>query len=164
MEKTVLFPGRFQPFHNAHLAILKRLLGKYGKVIVAIGSSNIKNRNNPFSALQRKEMVWASLSQAERKHVSFAFIPRARDSRWVGALLKAVPRDSFDVIFTNNPRVKRQLKKHGIPFVSSKPIRRAELEGRKIRRLEKGWKNRVPKAVAAHIRKAVGPGKKQKKS
>lgn len=147
--KTVVFPGRFQPFHNAHHALVKYLLKKYDHVIIAIGSCNLCNRSNPFTAQQRKEMIKKAVNS---KKISFAFIPYACDERWVGVFLRAVPRESFDVVFTNNPRVQKQLRLRGIPFVSSKPIQRNKFKGKGIRFWGKGWEERVPRTVVHYIK------------
>lgn len=174
---TVVFPGRFQPFHNAHLTLLNRLRKRFRCVILAIGSSDLQNSDNPFSLRQRKEMIENALSFEEKSlrrknklrkgksgkkprkkektvrlgNVVFASIPHAPDSRWVSVFLSRVSRKRFDVVFTNNPRVKKQLKKHGIPSIGSPLIRRSHLVGGKIRAWPKDWKKRVPEGVASYL-------------
>ena len=36
---TALFIGRFQPFHKGHLAAIKWILKKEGKIFIVIGSN-----------------------------------------------------------------------------------------------------------------------------
>lgn len=162
---TVVFPGRFQPFHNAHLTLLNRLRRRFRCVILAIGSSDVHDRDNPFTLRQRKEMIESALSFNKKRHfnglkkkaraklgnVVFVSIPFAPDSRWISVFLSHVSRKRFDCVFTNNPRVKKQLKKHGIPGISSKLISRSRLVGGKIRSWPKDWKKRVPKSVAEYL-------------
>ncbi|MBI5226710.1 adenylyltransferase/cytidyltransferase family protein [Candidatus Micrarchaeota archaeon] len=157
---TVVFPGRFQPFHNGHYHVLKRLLGRYN-VIVAIGCADLQNEDNPFSADERKKMIQASF---QKKKMEFAFIPFASDAQWVQALLKAVPRKTFDFVFTNNGRVQKHLRKCGILYRGGPMVRRHRLEGKRIRKWQNDWENAVPKAVARIIQKkhAQNPKKKTK--
>ena len=54
---TGLFIGRFQPFHKGHLFIIKRALRRVDKLIIGIGSAQVKDKNNPLSAEQRKKVL-----------------------------------------------------------------------------------------------------------
>lgn len=70
--KYCVFIGRFQPFHNAHLAILKEALSAAENVIVAIGSINAaENIKNPWSFNEREAMIRSCLSEDENKRVTF---------------------------------------------------------------------------------------------
>lgn len=150
---TVLFPGRFQPFHNAHAHVLKKLLKRFN-VIVAIGSSDVHDAENPFSSRQRREMIQATFPD---KKLEFASVPFAPDRTWVRALLKQVPRSSFDLVFSNNPRVRKQLQKNGILCIGGPLLQRNRLEGRRIRQWPKNWRKAVPKPVAHYIEKNTEP-------
>ncbi|MBI2446110.1 adenylyltransferase/cytidyltransferase family protein [Candidatus Micrarchaeota archaeon] len=145
----LLFPGRFQPFHNAHFLLLKKQLLRFD-VIVVIGSADVKDEDNPFSSSERKKMIQACFP---KKKLKFGAVPYAPDKTWVKTLLKAVPRRSFDLVFSNNPRVQKQLHLHAIPVIGSPLVRRNRLEGKRIRQWPKSWKKDVPKPVAAWIRR-----------
>ena len=150
---NILFPGRFQPFHNVHLRILKRLLKK-GRVIILIGSSDLLDKENPFTATQRKKMIWAAVKAAGIT-AKIRFLPHeADDEKWAAHLLRHVPRKLFDAVFTNNPRVIRQLKKHKIPVVRGKMIERGKYSATRVRKLLRRGKLKevaklVPDAVAS---------------
>ena len=135
--------------------ILKKLLRDFDRVILVIGSSDLKDKDNPFSARARKKMIQAVLDPEKipSKKCAFAFLPYAPDHSWVSVFLARVPRKSFDAVFTNNPRVKKQLKRFGIPFVSSAMKNRSQLSGKKIRKFPKDWKTRVPRPVVNFLRK-----------
>jgi bifunctional NMN adenylyltransferase/nudix hydrolase len=36
---TIVFIGRFQPFHNAHLEIVKKALEQTNRLVILVGSS-----------------------------------------------------------------------------------------------------------------------------
>jgi bifunctional NMN adenylyltransferase/nudix hydrolase len=55
---TIVYIGRFQPFHNGHFEVLKRAAEMANKIIVLIGSSfSPRNVYNPFSKAERSEMI-----------------------------------------------------------------------------------------------------------
>ncbi len=152
----ILYPGRFQPFHNIHLRLLKKLLGKENRVVIVIGSSDLVNENNPFTARQRKKMIKAVIADEclDSKRISFALLPNEEDdSVWVTHLLAHVPK-RFDAVFSNNPRVTFQLKKHGIKCISTGLIKADKYSASIVRSLIKedgAWKKLVPKSVAKFI-------------
>ena len=55
---TILLIGRFQPFHNAHLEIIKRASKLTDQLIVVVGSANQpRTYKNPFTFDERKQMI-----------------------------------------------------------------------------------------------------------
>lgn len=65
MHKAIVYIGRFEPFHNAHLATIKQALSLGEQLIVVIGSANQpRDEQNPFTAFERQDMIMESL-QAE---------------------------------------------------------------------------------------------------
>ena len=54
----VVFIGRFQPVHNAHVAILRRAYELADKVVVVVGSANQpRTVDNPFNVSERMNLV-----------------------------------------------------------------------------------------------------------
>lgn len=51
-----LYIGRFQPFHNGHMAIIKSILEEGNRPVVAIRDTAL-NRDNPFPAFAREAAV-----------------------------------------------------------------------------------------------------------
>jgi len=53
-----VYIGRFQPFHNGHLSVVKRAYEVANRVLVLVGSSNTSiNMRNPFTYEERMEMI-----------------------------------------------------------------------------------------------------------
>ena len=53
-----LLIGRFQPFHNAHLEIVKRATALCDKLIIVVGSSRQpRTYKNPFTFEERSQMI-----------------------------------------------------------------------------------------------------------
>jgi hypothetical protein len=59
VKKTVVvYAGRFQPFHNGHYAAYKRLVSKFGKDNVYIGTSNdTSGPKSPFNFNEKKKIA-----------------------------------------------------------------------------------------------------------
>jgi len=67
-----IFIGRFQPFHLGHQSLLTEALAKANNVIVVLGSAvKASNTKNPWTAIDRKEMIIGSLSVEDKARVSF---------------------------------------------------------------------------------------------
>lgn len=63
---TVVFIGRFQPMHNAHLKLLGRALQQGKQVIVIIGSAEKpRTFENPWPAAEREEMIRGTVLASE---------------------------------------------------------------------------------------------------
>jgi bifunctional NMN adenylyltransferase/nudix hydrolase len=80
--------GRFQPFHSAHLVLLRQALSVAGQCIVVIGSAHqARTPKNPFSWSERAEMIRQALPEAERARVRFLPVRDYYDeARWVRAV------------------------------------------------------------------------------
>jgi bifunctional NMN adenylyltransferase/nudix hydrolase len=77
--------GRFQPFHNAHLALLRRALAVAPHAIVVIGSAHqARTPKNPFTWTERAEMIRLALTDDERARVRFLPVRDYYDqARWL---------------------------------------------------------------------------------
>jgi bifunctional NMN adenylyltransferase/nudix hydrolase len=85
--------GRFQPFHDGHLALLRQALARAGRVLVVIGSAGAARRPDtlPFTAAERQAMIEACLSDDERQRTGFvALHDIGDDSLWNAAVREAV--------------------------------------------------------------------------
>jgi bifunctional NMN adenylyltransferase/nudix hydrolase len=58
---TLVLIGRFQPFHNAHLEIVKRATALCNRLVVVTGSANQpRTYKNPFTSQERERMIRAA--------------------------------------------------------------------------------------------------------
>lgn len=85
--------GRFQPFHNAHLHMIRYALQRCEDVIVLVGSHKAaRTIRNPFTFSEREEMIVSSLTEEERDHV---FVRPVRDhlyndNLWIAEVQRTV--------------------------------------------------------------------------
>jgi nicotinamide-nucleotide adenylyltransferase len=163
MINRALFVGRFQPFHNGHLAVVRKLLAKHDEVIVIIGSAEESiSSKNPFTAGERMEMVRSCFNEHELGRL---IIVPLRDinnnSLWVSHVSSHVPE--FKTIYSNNWLVKHLFSKEGYEVAKLDFFDRANCEGKKIRAAiasgKNGWEKHVPKPVASYLRSIDGIGR-----
>jgi nicotinamide-nucleotide adenylyltransferase len=166
MKKTALYVGRFQPFHNGHLSVVKEILEKNEKIIIAIGSAE-KNflPNNPLNAGERVQMIDETLKAEGIDPGRFLTIPIRNINNyalWVNHINVYVP--NYDRIYTGSNIVKGcyegeysqnhrvnvkgpeiiQLNREKVP-ISATEVREAIL-------VDGHWDQLVPKTVAKYIK------------
>ncbi len=145
-----LLIGRFQPFHLGHLEALRFALSKVDKLWVGLGSSNKPaQKNNPFSAEERREMILSSIDNSMKDKISIYFIPDLDNHlKWIEKIDTIVPK--FDMVFSNDELTKHLYSKRALPIISIPFLKRDVLSGTKIRDLiigDQKWDNLVPKGT-----------------
>lgn len=70
----LIFIGRFQPAHNAHLEIIRKALELSNKVVIIVGSSNQpRTSKNPFTAEEREDLIRCAFSEQDNKKLVFRY-------------------------------------------------------------------------------------------
>jgi bifunctional NMN adenylyltransferase/nudix hydrolase len=84
--------GRFQPFHNAHLDLVRFALKAAHKLIIVLGSVNAaRDTMNPFSGEQRCAMIRNSLTAEENQRVEFIYAKDYQSNNmWLAAVQSAI--------------------------------------------------------------------------
>lgn len=88
--ENIIYIGRFQPFHNAHLATIKHAASLAERVIVVIGSANQpRDIDNPFTEHERMMMIEAS---TQGLNVEFVCVENQmyNDTAWAVSVAKQV--------------------------------------------------------------------------
>ncbi len=63
-KKIAIYPGTFDPFHNGHLEIIRRALGAFDQIIVALGLN--PEKETLFSLEERLDMIQKSVNGDQR--------------------------------------------------------------------------------------------------
>ena len=142
-----LLIGRFQPFHLGHLDAFRFALSKVEKLWIGLGSSNKPNeKNNPFSADERKEMILSSIDQSILDKIQIFYIPDLDNhTKWIENIDSIVP--DFDVVFTNDELTQSLYSKRGKKVIPVPFKDRENLSGTNIRNKilsDQDWKQLVP--------------------
>lgn len=139
--------GRFQPFHLGHLEAIKFALSKVGHLHVGIGSSNKSHeKQNPFTADERKKMILSSIDDKLKKNLSVHYIPDVDDhSKWTHLVDELIPE--YDVVFSNDDFTHELYSKQGKSIIPVELKSRSDLSGTNIRNListDQNWKQFLP--------------------
>ena len=151
-----LLIGRFQPFHLGHLDAFRFALSKVEKLWIGIGSSNKPNeKNNPFSADERKEMILSSIDETILEKIQIFFIPDLDNHiKWIENIDSIVP--DFDVVFTNDELTQSLYSKRGNKVISVPFTDRENLSGTNIRNKissDQDWEKLVPNGTKTVLEK-----------
>ncbi|KKW69100.1 cytidyltransferase [Lampropedia cohaerens] len=89
---AAVFIGRFQPFHNGHLAMVRHALAQARQVVIVLGSAHqCRTPKNPFTWQEREAMIRAALPPAVQGRVQFLPMRDFYDeTRWVQAVQAGV--------------------------------------------------------------------------
>lgn len=162
---VALFIGRFQPFHNGHLYSFNKAFELADKVIVGIGSSQESGtENNPWNYETRKKMVESLLAQAglpgdSRKVIVVPVPDMFDDKKWGELIIEIIKNEGLSpaevVAVGNNDWTNKIVRGVGVKVFETGLYNRDELEGIKIRELQKindvQWKKRVPESVVKYL-------------
>ena len=145
-----LMIGRFQPFHLGHLEALQFALTKVDKLWMGLGSSNKPTeKNNPFSAEERKEMILSSIDDSIKEKISIYFIPDLDNHiKWIEKIDTIVPK--FDIVFSNDELTKHLYSKRDVQVIAIPFLKRDVLSGTHIRELiisDQKWYDLVPEGT-----------------
>ena len=151
-----LLIGRFQPFHLGHLDALQFALSKVDKLWVGLGSSNLPpQKDNPFSAEQRQEMILSSIDEVMKEKISIYFIPDLDNHmKWIEKIDTIVPK--FDIIFSNDELTNHLYSKRDIQIMTIPFLKRDKLSGTRIRDLiisDQNWNDLVPEGTKHFLEK-----------
>jgi nicotinamide-nucleotide adenylyltransferase len=150
--------GRFQPFHDGHLAMVEHIAEEVDEVVVGIGSAGDSHSNHdPFTAGERIMMLTKGLADVDVLSYPVPIEDLDRNSVWVSHVQSMSP--TFDVAYSNNPLVIQLFEEAGIEVRQSRMFNREELEGSEIREaMIEGddWASRVPEAVVEVIEEIDG--------
>ena len=130
--------------------MLQRLSTQYEGIIIGVGSSQYRDTcDNPFSEVERKQMVTQSLDAAGIHKYRIVSIPDIHDPpRWVDHVYSIV--SDFDVIIANNPFTRKLFSEKGYVVKGTAFFDRKRYSGKEIRRRiiqDEPWDELVPEVV-----------------
>jgi len=150
--------GRFQPFHEGHREMTRRIADEVDEVVVGIGSADRSHTvRNPFTAGERNMMISRVLETIDTRTYVVPIEDIDRNSVWVSHVQSMSP--DFDVAYSNNPLVIQLFREAGIEVRQSDMVNREDLKGSKIRqRMIHGdpWEDRVPRDVVDVVEEIDG--------
>lgn len=149
--------GRFQPFHYGHKYLFKRANSVCKNILIGIGSSNKRNKENPFTYPQRKSMLEVFLEKEKMKVSVIKIFPlpdTTDDAVWLQSVLEKAGK--FDVVIGDNEWVNNIFEKAGYKVIRIGYFKRDLYEGKKIRNLlakHTSWEQLSPSYIVDMITK-----------
>jgi len=146
--KRGLLIGRFQPFHKGHLYLVKHVIKKVQKLIIAIGSANIYDEANPLTYEERRKILEQVIhtEKLDNNIEKIIFLNDYYDDElWFKNVMhKTGP---VDIVIGNNEWTNRIFETRGYKIWRVGFFKKYLYEGEKIRTLirnKKSWSARVP--------------------
>ena len=159
--KRGLFVGRFQPFHNGHLEVIKRILKEADELVIIVGSSQYSHKlDNPFTAGERITMIRKALEEEGIQLPRIWIIPVPdvhQHALWVSRIVGYSPK--FDVVYANEPLTRRLFIEAGFNVEPMPMIKREVYLATEIRKrmlAGENWKELVPSSVTKFIKDIDG--------
>lgn len=163
MTSRGLMIGRFQPFHNGHLALAKQILSECDELIIVVGSAQFNYLDkDPFTSGERILMIHEAIKEAKADLSNCYIVSLANDennARWLAYLRSMTP--PFDILYSGNDFVKHLALSQNANITVKTPqfVDKEECNGTNIRRLivaGKQWKHLLPAAVVRVIEQVNG--------
>ncbi len=157
-----IFPGRFQPFHNGQMLVVKGMMTACGRGVIAICSDpgEKKGANDMWSTEEVREMISAALLGEDIVDAAIVVVEDCdSDEEWTKKVLEAAGNPEKPVIWSGKDEVLSLFETAGVetkkisqvPGVSGELVRNALNEGQNL------WRTQVPNGAI----QIIGSKKKQ---
>lgn len=122
----VLYLGRFQPFHNGHLSVIRELSNGWDKVIIALCSAQKHHtERNPYTVWERYMMIAQTLAMRGIDNFEIVPIPDIDHAERWADYMNAIFGD-YDVVVTNNPDTRRYFEGRGDEVIGTPILNNGE--------------------------------------
>lgn len=151
MANIGLFVGRFQPFHQGHMAVVQGMMKVCDQVIMGMGSSQFSRTDfNPFTADERRQMIGSAIEESGLNLEKFTLVELPdlpADAGWVEAVLKMT--GPVTKVWSGNEHTKKLFDAAGVPVqhISPVPGISATAIRASISAGDGKWHKKVPKEV-----------------
>ncbi len=156
-----LLVGRFQPFHEGHLRLLRHIRDSFRPeaLFVGIGSAQHSHTfRNPFTAGERFEMILRVLREEALPDTWPVPVPDVdRHAVWVAHVASLLP--PFEEVYSNDPLTRHLFESAGYRVPELPLFERTEFQGTLIReRMREGrpWETLVPPPVRRYLEEIKG--------
>ncbi len=171
-HSIAIIHGRFQPPHNGHLKYILTALEKAEHIFIGICTPEIcsteesaksgypcTKEHNPFTYLERIQMIHDMLKNAGASHYDYSFVPFPSNYENIHTIIPKATVFLMSVTSPHDEKKVEHIKSLGykVEQIIEIPEMQERESGRKIResRLKKDdvWKKMVPEAVSEYIEK-----------
>ncbi|MFH1711895.1 MAG: hypothetical protein ABH846_01515, partial [Patescibacteria group bacterium] len=149
---TCIFPGKFQPFHNGQLLVVKGMMKACGKVMIVI----CHNGNEMFTTDEVREMISGALLGEDIVDATIVEVADCtEDSEWADKVLEVAERPTDPIIWSGDEAVRKIFEDMGVktqkialvPGITGEGLRQS------IKTSDDSWRKQVPREVEPIINK-----------
>lgn len=121
---TCIFPGRFQPFHEGHLLVVRGMMKVHGNATIVICDGKHEHgADHPFTIAQRREMISAALLSADITEATIAdATDRATDGEWVDAVMDVAGHPQDPLVWSGKDEIRAMFDAKQIPTKKIVPV------------------------------------------
>jgi nicotinamide-nucleotide adenylyltransferase len=154
--------GRFQPFHNGHLAVVREIAAEADEVFIGVAAAaDSGTANNPFTAGERNKMIDLSLGGSGLGPYRVIDLPDIHNPPvWAKYVANAVPE--FDLLVAHSDDTLSLFEDAGYQVRKAAAYERDTYSGTRIRHLMiefQQWETLVPPPVAEYLKGIDGPAR-----
>ena len=121
--ERLFIPQRTQPPHAGHISMLEAACNNATELVIGIGSANVTDAKNPYTATERELMLRKSLEDRGLTNYSFVHIPHFKDdTEWVQYVKEHAKLDYHTAIVSGNSWVEDIFGKEGYQTVQPAEI------------------------------------------
>jgi nicotinamide-nucleotide adenylyltransferase len=158
-SRTCFYPGRFQPLHNGHAAVIKTLTHRYEGLIIGISFAHVSHTLvNPFTGGERYQIIKSFLA-SEQLLDRVDLVPIPGDpflTTWVPFIRTIAP--PFQVVYARSALIRNLF--HYWSYETDDQLIERLTSGTAVRESmvkNADWKALVPSIVAEEVVQLGGP-------
>ncbi len=154
--------GRYQPFHNGHLAVVREIAAEADELLIGVAAAaDSGTAKNPFTAGERNEMIRLALDGAGLGPYRVIDLPDIHNPPvWANYVAALVPE--FDLVVAHSEETLGLFEEAGYQVRMATPFERETYSGTRIRHLMvefDQWETLVPPPVAEYLKAIDGPAR-----
>lgn len=154
--------GRYQPFHNGHLAVVREIAAEAEELLIGVAAAaDSGTPKNPFTAGERNEMIRLALDGAGLAPYRIIDLPDIHNPPvWAKYVANLVPE--FDLVVAHSGETLALFEDAGYQVQKATAYDRDTYSGTRIRHLMiefQQWETLVPPPVAEYLRGIDGPAR-----
>ena len=142
-----IFPGKFQPFHNGHLLVVKGMMSSHARVVIAICHGEGMSDDDLFTKEQVQEMISSALLSEDILDAEIVFVSDCdEDGEWADKVLEAAGWPEQAKIWSSSDQVRALFEEVGKETQRVAPV--PGIDGEEIhgwiRTGNTEWRTKIP--------------------